>query len=307
MLRISFKPAIMSLLVIAAPAAHAAFVIDWINKGSSGFDAAEAAVIDTAIGSWERLITDTDGDSFTTDVFSITIVEEAFAGLAAVDPTSIKEVGMRPRSATIKLDDGTYIGPGGLTSSLAGFYVDPTPINDEEFYVYDSLVPTYGVFTKPTSRRRALDLLSAVTHELGHAIGFAEGYTKWDEATDNVTGLLNYDGINSVALLGIANANQLSHVSCGGGAYDLMCSAGTFNNPGVVGGGDGGYWDRRYQSELDLAILEGVYGYSVDRDALRFIGAQPTVVPVPGAAAMLSSTLLLLFAVSRRQHPRMAA
>ncbi len=264
-----------SIFLSFASAAHATFVINWTNKGQfRQYDPFEIAVIDTAISRWESVITDMDGDATTADVFTLQIYEADFYNLAAV--VSRQETNSLPSSARISTDRGSNFA---RFPDIDGFFVDLTPETNEEF---TSVSPYYGATADTSSDAYArFDLLTTMTHEIGHALGFGSTYSKFAAATDESTLSLDYT-IGTTKLFSNTD-DGLAHLSCAAASLDLMCSAGTFDNPEVDNGlFDGGTADRRFISELDLDILAGVYGYTVDKTWLvEFDIAAPSPVPLP--------------------------
>jgi hypothetical protein len=271
---------VLSVFALAPRAGFAAFMISWTNKGTSGFDAGERNAIDAAIASWERLITDLDGNLATADVFSIAITEVATAGIGAV--TSVTEdANLLPSSATMILDNGTH------ANNFGGFFVDLSPNSGKEFNT--TQFGHYGTAKPGFAADGKIDYLSVVIHELGHALGFSESYTKYANASDNATGVLTYGPGQTIDLLGTATSNQLAHLSCAAAPFDLMCSAGTFDNPATPASNDGGFGDRRRPNALNLDILAGIYGFMVDKS-----GLQPITLPEPGTAVVFAVGLAIM-------------
>lgn len=276
------KPAVFACAVVSATAmsspARANLDIVWTNEMASGFDPAERNVINAAIGVWESLIVDYGGAA-QAPVFSVEISETQTFAVGAV--TSVTQgVSGLPAAATMILDDGTAV------NTFSSWFVDPTPNSSEEFL--SSPFAHYGGAVPGGVADGAIDYFNVVVHEFGHALGFSEGYSLWAAASNNGNGQLTYGPGQTIGLLGTGSFNSLSHLHPSDAPFDLMLSAGTF--PGPSGPNGGGFDDRRLPSALDLDILAGIYGFTVDYTALG-------VVPSPGTASV---AFTLLFAGALR-------
>jgi CSLREA domain-containing protein len=251
---------------------------------------AEAHVIQTAVDLWASVLVDLDGNLDTDESLPVTFVTAPLpvdiAYAFAFSPS-----GGLPTGGIISYDDGR----------AWHFFVDPTPATSEEFHHTPAGGPDhYGVIDDP-ARFEDLDLLSVILHELGHILGFTEFYPPWDAATADGMALLDY-GSGTVGLLGpqegLSELNALSHLAHADAPYDLMLGATYFPGPSgpdpdcvrflpPCGEESGGWGDRRLVSRLDLDILEGIYGYTVDRNAL-------VAVPEPGTALLVVAGAALL-------------
>ena len=260
-----------AVIACAVGSARADVIISWTNEATSGFNAAEKAVIHSAINCWQMVIDEFNVPGPEIVAFSITEMATAAIGYA----TNFVQGGasMKPLSADIVIDDGTN------AAALGGFFVDPTPNLSEEF-ICDSNHMWYGKARAGSGAAGKIDLWNVVLHEMGHALGFAQGYTLWDAALDDTTGILSYGGGNTAKVLGVANFDQKSHLNHMDSPFDLMLSAGTFPGPG--GAGTGGIGDRRGVSQKDLDILAGIFGYTVDAAALKKIPAPASVAVLLG-------------------------
>jgi len=248
--------------------AQANININWTDQATSGFDAQETLLINTAIGRWEAVIVSFGAGAVSND-FNISITETQTAFIGFVDDV-VEQASGTPASAIMEIDDGTFV------NGFSSWFYDPTP-NDSSEYT-SSAFDHYGAAPQNGSAGGAIDFLSVITHELGHALGFAEAYSLWDAATNDATGVLTY-GSETIGLQGTIFGGALSHLDPDDAPFDLMLSAGTFPGPGGEPGG-GGFGDRRLISALDLDILAAVYGYEVDYSNLG-------VVPAPGVASLM--------------------
>lgn len=275
----SFAVVGLALLALTPAVAAASLMIETQRVGP--IQPGEGKVIDAAIATWESLVRDLDGDPATDEVLAVSVFKVSQPFVATTIALSPDAAGL-PTGAILSYDDGRNFP----------FFVDPTPEASEEFAAFAGAPSTYGVFRDPTSFGR-VDLFSVMLHELGHVLGFLEDYPRWAEASDDTSATLNF-GSQAYGLRGTEDSNALSHLSHAGAPYDLMLSSTFFPGPG--GPDSGGFGDRRLVSALDLDILEGIYGYRVDRGAL-------TVIPEPGTPSLLASGLALLASHVRRTGP----
>jgi hypothetical protein len=145
--------------------------------------------------------------------------------LAEATITRFDSVG-RPTSGTILIDDD---------ANGKGWYIDPTPWDSSEFRT--SLSDTAYRATPDSAAYGKYDLLTAIWHEMGHALGFINGYSQFDSHVhnrefvgDGFTAALTRDG---------------SHLDSNSNPYSLMNSS---LKPG----------ERKLPSALELEILNAI-------------------------------------------------
>jgi hypothetical protein len=270
-------------LSYAAAESRAALVIDWVNRDTAGFPAAEMTAVDAAIAQWSAVIDDQGPAADAT--FEVTFLRAPTSAIGAATAFSQNAAAI-PNASTIRLDDGTF------ASALGGFFVDPSPLDHSEFMA--GAVRHYGPASAAAAMGR-IDFLSVVVHELGHALGFAgagaQGYSRWSAAHGGTTSL-DY-GAEDFATLFDTSFNGLAHLRhLPAQPLDLMATAGDLPT--------GGIGDRRVVSQLDLDILAGVYGYAVNPDGLL-------TVPEPATLTLLAVGLAIGGKpTTRRRHMRAA-
>ncbi len=137
---------------MASPAAPSAIMPTYVNVGDP-----ERAVVEAAISRWEDLLTGSP-------VFNVTIQTGYLGGTLAVASEFAEENGV-PIGASITFDDGS----GGIP-----WFIDETPFDDLEFR--GGRNPFHGMAGGSGPAAGAVDLLTVMQHELGHALGFSIFY-----------------------------------------------------------------------------------------------------------------------------------
>ena len=132
---------------IASPAAPSAIIPTYVNVGDP-----ERAVVEAAISRWEDLLPGSR-------VFNVTIQTSYLGGTLAFASEFAEENGV-PIGASITFDDG---------SSGIPWFIDETPFDDLEFR--GGRNPFHGDAGGSGPAAGAVDLLTVMQHELGHALG----------------------------------------------------------------------------------------------------------------------------------------
>jgi hypothetical protein len=247
--RLRYTIATAALVLLSARPASSDIIASYNNV-----DASAQAVIDTAIGFWDDLLPDTFA-------FNVDIGRASFGGLTLARSSDFVELGGRPISATITIDDGT----GAL------WFVDDTPADDAEFH--SGRNPFHAIANRDGPAAEAFDLLTVVQHELAHAIGFSAFYGAFAaHLVNSDDGNRDYVGSTVTARLTAGSTHILPEAH----PFDLM-------NPELLPG------HRLSPSPLDLAVLHDAFGYD-------FAPARP-LQTVPEAPASLLMALSLLAAV----------
>lgn len=177
-------------VVDAGPAgARGAFQIN-IDYTGSGFSVPQQIVFDAAIVMWEDVITANGGSgTFTITNPSLTVLGGTTIGLA---DTYTQDTNGIPVSARIRMDSTTT------------WFVDPTPFDNSEYLPSATLPFEY---TGGTDDAANLDFLSVALHEIGHAVGWAVSFTRFNALTTNGPGSLRtFDANNFPVTLVAATA-----------------------------------------------------------------------------------------------------
>ena len=148
------------------------------------------AVVDTAIDYWERTIT-SFGYGNGTDTYNITISMNATAigagpGGVGANAGFNATINNRPSAGSMGIGWRSGVGPTAASpNSSAGWYLDPAPTDSSEFQG-----AWFNAFVRGPSVGANLggaDLLTAVLHELGHAMGLGTSTQTMAAATDTGT------------------------------------------------------------------------------------------------------------------------
>ena len=246
---------VLGVLFIASPATPSAIIPTYMNVGDP-----ERSVIEAAISRWEDLLPGLR-------VFNVTIQTSYLGGTLAFASEFVEENGV-PIGASITIDDGS----GGIP-----WFIDETPFDDREFR--GGRNPFHGDAGRSGPAAGAVDLLTVMQHELGHALGFSIFYPSFAaRVVDAPDGNRTYLGSTVTARL--TGAGGGTHTLPEEYPFDLM-------NPELMLG------HRLNPSPLDLALLHDAFGYDVTP-------AQPVQgVPVPEPPALLLVGLAWLVGAKR--------
>jgi hypothetical protein len=144
--------------------------------------------------------------------------------LAEATITGYDQLG-RPNTATISIDDD---------ANGVGWFIDTTPGDSSEFTGTDN----YFQATPNSAASGKYDLLTAILHEMGHALGFINGYSQFNQ---NIKGRQFYtDSTHSYTL-----SADLSHLDNTLYPNDLL---NTNLKPGI----------RKLPSTMDWAIINAI-------------------------------------------------
>jgi large repetitive protein len=132
-----------------------------------------------------------------------------------------------PTKATIFIDDD---------ANGVGWFIDTTPQDNSEFTGTD----TYFQATPNSTASGKYDLLTAILHEMGHTLGFINGYSQFNQ---NIKGRQFYtDPTHSYTL-----SSDLSHLDNTLYPNDLL---NTNLKPGI----------RKLPSTMDWTIINAIFG-----------------------------------------------
>jgi PKD domain/Bacterial Ig domain len=144
--------------------------------------------------------------------------------LAEASITGYDQLG-RPNKATISIDDD---------ANGVGWFIDTTPQDNSEFTGTDN----YLQATPNSAASGKYDLLTAILHEMGHTLGFINGYSQFNQ---NIKGRQFYtDSTHSYTL-----SSDLSHLDNTLYPNDLL---NTNLKPGI----------RKLPSTMDWAIINAI-------------------------------------------------
>jgi hypothetical protein len=158
--------------------------------------------------------------------------------LAEATITGYDKLG-RPNTATISIDDD---------ANGVGWFLDTTPQDNTEFTGTD----TYLQATPNSAAARKYDLLTAILHEMGHTLGFINGYSQFNQ---NIKGRQFYTDPTHAYNL----SSDLSHLDNTLYPNDLL---NTNLKPGI----------RKLPSAMDWAIINAISGNGRISHILRRLG-----------------------------------
>lgn len=231
--------AFLGVLMLGTSPCEAMNII-WTNRNSSAFDSTERGVVDAAIDIWEYLIVD-NGTSNNT--FSVFINQGPIDGSGntlgyATSPTV--DGNGNPYFSVLRIDE----------ADEGSFYDDPTPLDRSDDFPIQSATP-YVYFSGASPAAGKVDLLSVVMHELGHALGFAAGYSRFNSKISTVEGVRRFDNLG----MNLALQPDNSHVSTNHVPDLMQPSAGTAN--------------RKLPSTDDITALARAFDYILTSDLDR--------------------------------------
>lgn len=236
-----------------------------IHATLTGFNAAETRVVEHVMDYWSSTILDpiTVGVSVSKlDLAGDTLA--ATSGLAA-------DAGGRPLSGIIQVDN--------RAGSVFGWFVDPTPALNEEYR--PGATPWHRYGRAPGPAASDYDLMTVLHHEFAHLFGFSVFYPRFEA---HVTPSVDYpparDFTSATVTALLVPAYDGTHLSDALHPFDLMTA---FQSRG----------ERLIPSDLDLAMLSDVFGYSI-------ANAAPEPVPEPATYLLTAAGLLLLRAFTGR-------
>jgi len=211
-----------------------------ITANPTGFTQAEQNVIDASISMWESLLSVPEARTVTLN-FDKGVLTDAFG----VTTNNMMDVLGNPIGADITVNNST------------SFFVDPTPFANNEFTLSGSDDPFHFFANIAGPADGQEDLLSLVSHEIGHALGWAPNYDRFNSR------LFVDPGDGSVAYVGetllFAMADDFTHPIHD---FDLMGDVGFQNS------------ERALISSLDTAVLDDAFDYN-NKKTLHYNG--PTV------------------------------
>ena len=255
--------------------------INWSNRGDDGFETfganAEMArrVVDSAIRGWERVIVDANiGGAFDLNLQIEPMVDSMGNPIdysAYASPGHFTTSG-RPTSGIVRLDDGNN------AFSANGYFIDPTPDESSEFRgpIVNAFAGQVQIGSPAAGRP---DMLTLVSHELGHLMGFSShadsglhnGTPRPVETTSQdvvdlvgnpgmpTAELWTYDGFTVDALLTDRNGGgelpRAAHVAQVGNSVGSFSGVDDLMNPIY------GFGQREFPTNLDVLVLGEAYLY----------------------------------------------
>lgn len=233
-----------------------------IDATMTGFSASETSLFNSAFSLWEETIRDPFTVTLTIDMASLpgSILGRSF---------DFKEgTSGLPMSASIEIND--------FTGGYAGWFVDTTPWDNEEFHPGRS--PFHFLADPGGSAYGLFDMFTVINHELCHVLGFTVNYSLFERNVSTAAGLRLYSGSSVSAYL--TPVSEGTHISALSDPYDLMNS---FLSTG----------NRFYPFYLDLSILADAFSYDLVPPP------SPNPVPEPSTLLLFASGLICILAYHR--------
>jgi large repetitive protein len=175
----------------------------------------------TAVTIWNNLVNPTTPINLNFEITNLPTGQLAEATITGYDQLG------RPNTATISIDDD---------ANGVGWFIDPNPQDNSEFTGVDN----YLQATPNSAASGKYDLLTAILHEMGHTLGFINGYSQFNQS---IKGRQFYtDSTHSYTL-----SSDLSHLDNTLYPNDLL---NTNLKPGI----------RKLPSTMDWAIINAISG-----------------------------------------------
>jgi PKD repeat protein len=192
-----------------------------INSLHSSISNPISVIESTAVSIWNNLVWPITPVNLKFEVTNLPTGQLAEASITGYDTYGT------PNAATISIDDD---------ANGVGWFIDTTPLDSSEFST--QLTDTAYKASPESAAAGKYDLLTAILHEMGHALGFINGYNQFNQ---NIKGRQFYtDSTHSYTL-----SSDLSHLDNTLYPNDLL---NTSLKPGV----------RKLPSTMDWAIINAI-------------------------------------------------
>lgn len=166
-----------AVVVVVPPVAMPGAFGIIIDYGGSGFNAAQQAVFDAAIAMWEAVIQDNGGFVRVFQIDAQFVAIDGPGGTLAVADMYQEFADGIPLAARIRVDNAEP------------WFVDPTPFDNSEYTANG-----FFGFVNGTGSAVNFDMLTVILHEIGHALGWTVGYTRFNNlVTPGPGGLRTFD------------------------------------------------------------------------------------------------------------------
>jgi hypothetical protein len=178
-------------IILEGPAAEAAaaYGIKFLDAGLPAFPILPAVVAPLlAVSGGVQASSPTPGETHLTQTEIDSVVAAAIAQWAAAGASAAQLAALHATSFSVADLSGNTIGeeasPAHITidtdAAGHGWFIDPTPSDNFEFTHAANAVST-DLFTDPSNAAAGhLDLLTTVTHELGHVLGLPDSTAAGD-------------------------------------------------------------------------------------------------------------------------------